>query len=175
MSIVLYLAGRIHGLTYEQASGWRNQVKDYFNQFDYDVEIIDPLTGEEKLSELNRPIAFTDEELTGIAPREVYLKDIESVKKSTHILAYLPNGVGHGTSYEIGYAQGVNNMMRDLDGFMTCSAEEMLDVPYKKIYVVADEPWRDHPFMTSVAGVDFHTTIDSVIYEIISELKENES
>lgn len=64
--VKIYLAGRIHGLTYQQATGWRNELKSYVKV--WPVEVLDPMDKSKTLEALDRPINNSETELNGYNP-----------------------------------------------------------------------------------------------------------
>lgn len=146
--VKIYLAGRIHGLTYPQATGWRNELKNYVKV--WPVEVLDPMDKSKTLEALDRPINNSETELNGYNPGQIYNDDISAVEKANIIYAYLPWGSGHGTSFEIGYAQGLNKIVSSIPSLSHF-------FPFKTIIVVGTPDMVGHPFWSEEAGINFFT------------------
>jgi nucleoside 2-deoxyribosyltransferase len=146
--VKIYLAGRIHGLTYPQATGWRNELKSYVKV--WPVEVLDPMDKSKTLEALDRPINNSETELNGYNPGQIYNDDISAVEKANIIYAYLPWGSGHGTSFEIGYAQGLNKIVPSIPTLSHF-------FPFKTIIVVGTPDMVGHPFWSKEAGINFFT------------------
>lgn len=92
----IYLAGKIHGISYEEATQWRNLCK---RRLSSDYDLLDPMEGKEFLQESNNiPI------LTELSPLNIFNQDIENVRRADIILANLNYLPVFGTPFELGYA-----------------------------------------------------------------------
>jgi len=144
----VYLAGPITGLTFEEATGWREEVTDVLTSLGY--EVFNPLRGE---IELARSHAETPIEATTKAGRaSVFKRDTFDVRRSDIIVADL-TGIGMrsvGTLFELGYAHAMGKMIIAL-----------VDKPPKgKKY---------HPFISGCAASVLHSLDD--LYTLMSELR----
>lgn len=97
MKTVIYLAGAISGLSYDQATRWRQQVKECLSSEVYFV--LDPMRNKEHLKSVP-----TITGSAGFDPLEIYTQDIEDIDKSHALLVNLAGVTGIGTPWEIGYA-----------------------------------------------------------------------
>lgn len=142
-SPTVYLAGPISGLTYEEATEWRERATDELTAMGYTVR--DPMRGKEHLKGVGAIAATTK------AKADIYKRDVYDVDSADIILASLvrpPNGVPSvGTMVEIGYAAKGG----------------------KLIIVMTDDPYlRTHPFIEgpSVAVVGHIKDALQILYEL---------
>ena len=96
----LYLAGPITGLTYQEATGWRNQVREALPD---DWKVLDPMRGKSHLRGMGALAANFDSGMDAVS------RDLQDIRSADVVLAHFAasdaqTGVSLGTSCEIGYA-----------------------------------------------------------------------
>lgn len=74
----VYLSGPIAGLSYEEASAWRNELTDQFQAAG--IQTIDPLR--------RRMFAYTGDKDT--TPNEIVTRDLQDVRTSDLVFIWLP-------------------------------------------------------------------------------------
>ena len=124
----VYLAGSIAGLTQEQATTWRNEVKGLFNDR---AEFLDPMDGKILTPENG---GLTQEHMT---PGQIFTKDLEDVHNCNLVFANMllsPKSIG--TWFEIGVAW-------------------KLGTP---VILVIDAQYHMHPFVGGVDSLDYVVT-----------------
>ena len=100
----VYLVGPIRGLSYEEATGWRNQAKKELE--DCGFTVLNPMSGKENLKgteDIGVNLKTGDEAKN----QYIYFSDIHRVNESNIILAnMLPKSYRPpiGSMFEIGYA-----------------------------------------------------------------------
>ncbi len=153
MNRTVYLAGAMYGLSYDEASLWRNQVKKDLGHAWEDClshywEVLDPMQGKEDLGlETFIGMEYDDPDLNH---RAIVEKDLFHVREASVILANLTNipacSPSIGTMMELGYALALN----------------------KLVYVVADKDslHAKHPFIKGRCVV--FPTISRAVASIMS-------
>ena len=96
----IYLAGPITGLTYQEATGWRKQVKDALPK---DWKVLDPMRGKSHLRGVGALAANFDSGMDAVS------RDLQDIREADVVLAHfaassMVQTVSLGTSCEIGYA-----------------------------------------------------------------------
>lgn len=94
-----YLAGRISGLSWNEASEWR----DLMVRFCYTVNWYNPL---DKIRALEGVERINTCETGTMSNEDIFKTDTLSILMSSFIVANLLPGVVFGTPFEIGYAWG---------------------------------------------------------------------
>jgi nucleoside 2-deoxyribosyltransferase len=143
----LYLAGPISGLTYDEATAWRDRVCDYF--IDSPVECLSPMRGKAHLVKYNKGGIPSASELIGnplCSDKGIVTRDWFDVKRSDAVLMNLAGAdrVSIGTMVEIGWISSEG-------------------IPL--VIVLPSGSCHDHPFVRELAGVivkDLSTGIDVV-------------
>lgn len=104
----IYFAGPITGLTYEEATGWRKQVRSALPS---DWRILDPMRGKSHLKDdprvKGRPLAANFD-----SGMDAVSRDLSDIRAADVVLAHFAAtdaapGVSLGTSCEIGYAYAI--------------------------------------------------------------------
>lgn len=101
----VYLAGAINGLSYKEATNWRDKASSELTLKGYNV--LDPMRGKTALS--NKPI-IKDSELI-YKPEHILRRDLWDIKHSDIIIANLENLMAYpmiGTLMELGYILNSN-------------------------------------------------------------------
>jgi len=127
MKTSVYLAGAINGLTYKQATEWRNVASKRLKKSGY--EILDPMRGKEFLNVGKEPI---NDSLLEISPEEIVNRDLSDINKASIILcnlSHLGERTMIGTLFELGYAHKLRDR-KLIIGF---------GIP---------EKYENHPFLT---------------------------
>ena len=142
----IYLAGRITGLSYEEATLWRKEVafvlKDKYR-------ILDPMRDKEELIGV-KDIGVNIEGV-GLSNKEIFNRDVSDINKSDIILVNLLTGHTFGTAWEIGYTWGTNTYKNNP----------------KKIYIVADSRLAQHPFVEFSTHTVVYSSLDEVLQELL--------
>lgn len=114
---IVYLAGRICGLPYKVATGWREEL---VQTFDYKFQFINPMEGCQALN-IKKRIIHVNDNPTG---EDIFVRSMQGVIHSDIVVANLLDGVVFGTPVEVGVAWAMG----------------------KEIYIIhrASEPY--HPF-----------------------------
>lgn len=130
----IYLAGKIHGLDYEEATGWRNKIKA---EAPKEYVFLDPMDGKEFLRDVPTiPIQ------TEMSNNQIFHTDIHSVRKAGMIIANLNHLPMVRTWFELGFAYDTTTML---------------------VYICSpDNPYRNHPFVTESADIIFDTVEDVI-------------
>ena len=97
---VVYLSGRIGGLTYEEASASRNEAARLLHAAGWDT--LDPMRGYEILSTLDeKPIKDDDtKRLLGVTDQAILQRDEDDVRRSDVILIFSGDTPTWGTAFE---------------------------------------------------------------------------
>ena len=134
MKNVIYLAGPMLGLTYEECTGWRNEVIYAFNNEIEDgvVAILDPSRGLDFLIGKGKLLGSYENHLMG-KEKHFFHRDVSDVRNSTIILA---NFLGSerkssGTIAELGMAYALNKSI---------------------VSIVEPNSVHDHPFIRQMSG-----------------------
>ena len=94
-----YLAGPITGLTYKEATLWRNFAEAHLGNTLNPMRNVDNVWGD-------KLIGSTDDD----NPKTFYVRDLHDVKKADIILANFTtvskSGASSGTVFEVGYSKG---------------------------------------------------------------------
>jgi len=102
MNKLVYLAGGIKGLSYEETVFWRNQVIRYFK--DFGLVGLSPMRGKEYLSQ-ETAIKGCHEQYPLSTSKGIVTRDRNDVARSAACLFYLPdNNISIGTIMEIAWA-----------------------------------------------------------------------
>lgn len=129
---VVYLAGPIQDLSYEEATGWRKVAKQLLSQ--HDIVTLSPLRYKEHLNDLKRMGDGNVGEEPLTTPKGIVARDRNDVWRSDLILVSFigVNAISFGTAVEFGWT----------------------DVWRKPIVLAAEEtnPLRNHPFVTELSG-----------------------
>lgn len=137
----IYLAGNISGLSYHEATDWRNTVTcDLRDKF----LILDPMRGKKHLS--NTTLGFSDNSV-GCTTKEIFTRDTFDVFNCNIILAYI-TGYSIGTAFEIG-------MSYTLD---------------KHIVIVTTPELALHPFLSESANY-LTTELNDAVKYILDEVE----
>ena len=105
---MIYLAGPISGLTFEQSNTWRKEMEDNFPG-----QCLNPLLEKDKKELDDNPeenAVFSDGKALGNIADQFFMRDIYWVDKCSIMLANFtnkPDQLGGGTVFEIGYAKGL--------------------------------------------------------------------
>jgi len=103
-----YLCGPITGLTYEEATGWRNKVKGYFNMKDYPVRFFDPMDGKDHFmpADLVVPENYPPEDFIFTKPDAIFRRDLHCIDCCNVVLVNFKDIAknSRGTMFELGYA-----------------------------------------------------------------------
>jgi len=110
MQELIYLAGKIDGLTWEEANGWRKRVIDELSLRDEygRLAFYNPLCHVLYLSGKN--VKITPETVRGTS-RRIVVDDEFYLKKATVVLANLEGNGMTGTLCEIGYARALGKLI----------------------------------------------------------------
>jgi len=103
----LYLAGRIAGLSYEEAMAWREKVA---KELAGDFEIISPMRGKSYLSK-EEAIKASYPNTICSGSKAIYQRDRFDVLRCDIVLANLEHGFACGTLVEIGMADAWNKLI----------------------------------------------------------------
>ena len=107
MNRTVYLAGAIYGVSYSDASNWRNYVAKTLNP---DWECLDPMKGKEALK--NSTFIGMEYDNPLMNARAIVDNDLFHVQQASVLLANLTilpqDGYMTGTQLEIGYALALN-------------------------------------------------------------------
>src|SRR6476469_8136640 len=98
--MIIYMAGPITGLTYQEATGWRKQVREALPD---DWKILDPMRGKSHLRGMGALAANFDSGMDAVS------RDLQDIRDADVVLAHFAasptaTSVSLGTSCEIGYA-----------------------------------------------------------------------
>jgi nucleoside 2-deoxyribosyltransferase len=119
----VYLAGGISGLSYKEATDWRNEATDLLCQWGHTV--LDPMRDKEMLAN-EETLSFNyGERNERVSPYAIFNRDVADVNKSDVVFARLDTAKSVGTPWEIGYAYAKQ----------------------KKIILVVTEELLSHPFV----------------------------
>lgn len=125
--VLIYLAGGIGGLSYQEATGWRSEVSYILGKFS-GIGTLDPMRAKESLSG-EKTIANTYQAL-GFTGREIFDRDLADIRSANVLLVnLLPNPTSLGTLFELGYAYSLG----------------------KPCVVVCPPHYLDHPFISQSA------------------------
>ena len=86
----VYLAGQITGLSYDEASAWRNEATDYLTAMGFSV--FNPLRDRDMAAPPSYVVPFK--------------RDVEDIKQADYVLAYQLESVGTLIELGMAYAQG---------------------------------------------------------------------
>ena len=106
--LTIYLAGNINGLTYSQATGWREDYEDFLYQHGY--RTLNPLRGTnymKKILNKNEKIDDCDERIVKIPHTIILERDLLDIELSEVILANMEHTnkkPSYGLLVELGYA-----------------------------------------------------------------------
>jgi nucleoside 2-deoxyribosyltransferase len=132
----VYLAGPISGLTYTQATEWREWAKTMLAE--YGMEGLSPFDQHNAPVDKDQPLDAWFEEQIGMDTLSVVQGDLNMVDKSTVLLMNLSdaNRASLGSMAELGYAYAKG----------------------KYIVTVSDEVHHNHPFVTHLS----HTIVPTL-------------
>lgn len=100
----VYLAGRISGLTFADATGWRNYVTDLLED---EFEVLNPMAKPDLaiIEELTSPTEPVADSYHGeLSAANIFRADMEDVLNANFVIADLAHGVVFGTPFEVGVA-----------------------------------------------------------------------
>lgn len=117
----VYLAGKIHGISYADATEWRNRIK---REVSGDYVFLDPMSGKEYLSNYDT-IPISSE----YSNADIFSRDTDNVLQSSIILANLNYLPMIGTMFELGYAYRLD----------------------KWLIYICDNEYKNHPFISESA------------------------
>lgn len=141
----VYLSGRIYGLTYAQATGWRDAVASAL--WHSGIEVYDPMRGKEELAAVEEMPHELDNPT--FSKPAMFTRDLLDITRSDIVLVYNIPPVGRGTMFEMGYAYAHN-------------------IPI----VLVTEPREDEsPFMECPPAVTY-TSLTQAVDFIISVLED---
>ena len=129
----MYLAGGISGLSYDEATAWRNEAFNTLTSSGFSV--LDPMRDKDCLSKeefLSFDYRDRDEKLS---PFAIFGRDIEDLNEADIIFARLDTAKSVGAPWEVGYSYAKR----------------------KKIILVVAEELESHPF---VVGTTPHVYTD---------------
>lgn len=127
----VYLCGNIAGLTYEDATTWRNELTSKLQQAKwYEFVVLDPMRDKQQLA--GSIVGFTHNSANCTA-EEIFDRDVNDINNSDVIFCYLTN-YSIGTCWELGYSWANQ----------------------KYIIVVTTDELIQHPFLSQSA--DYITT-----------------
>jgi nucleoside 2-deoxyribosyltransferase len=121
---IVYLAGNIAGLTYEDAIAWRTTAAQKLESHGYIC--LDPMRDKQHLS--GSIVGFTHNS-QNCSAEEIFKRDIDDVNRANIVLANIST-FSIGTAFELGYAYSLG----------------------KIIVVAASGAVLDHPFLTESAN-----------------------
>ncbi len=99
---VVYLSGRIEGLSYEDATADRNKAKDILSRYAWDV--LDPMRNKESLKgqgEINDKLRSLDPSLTDAA---IIFRDLDDIRRADVVIVLSGSHASWGTAMEWSYA-----------------------------------------------------------------------
>lgn len=138
MSGHVYLAGQIVGLTYKEATGWRNVAASLLK--DKGIACRSPMRGKEALATAMRPIRASEPDIDPLFcnAQAIVTRDRNDCMTASCVLVRFPPGdnIPIGTLIELGWA----------DARM---------IPIVAYYSGINTRLRDHPFIDQI--VSFHT------------------
>jgi len=138
----IYLGGSIAGISYDQATIWRNRVRKLLTK-DFQVfQILDPMRDKEHLSD----IELLDIDHT-TRPEDIFNRDMSDIDKSDIILCNLMTK-SLGSLFENGYAYA----------------------KHKPVILVIDEDYIGHPFLMTPSRY-VTTDIDKAVMYINTNLR----
>jgi nucleoside 2-deoxyribosyltransferase len=139
----VYLAGPISGLSYDDATGWRDEVQNA-TLWDGEIEFHDPMRGKGSPGDFSEPLPVVSEPM-GCRPKEILTRDLFDIDCCDVVLANLSlcPRVSIGTMVELGYAKAQGKVI-------------IVVVPEGSVY--------EHPFVTELANVVYRTLEDAVDY-----------
>lgn len=110
----IYLAGTITGITYDDATTWRNTAASYITTAGHDA--LDPMRGKEDLNLGNTPIAPSYRRHVRHNAHSIFQRDIKDIEDSDVLLVNC-RGWFFGTQWELGYASalGLPQVIFNLD------------------------------------------------------------
>lgn len=111
MNRTVYLAGAIYGVSYKDATEWRNQVDSSLCKFRW--QVLNPMNGKESLTDSSFLGMEYDHPLMNA--RAIVDNDLFHVQQASVLLANLTvlpqDGYMTGTQLEIGYALALNKLV----------------------------------------------------------------
>jgi nucleoside 2-deoxyribosyltransferase len=101
--MLVYLSGPISGLSYDDATKWRNVVADTLDAFG--IKSLDPMRDKESL--MGEALLGADTVVKrGIDPRDIFIRDLTDVMRCDVMLVNLTQRIDSiGTIMEIGWAR----------------------------------------------------------------------
>lgn len=140
MNFTVYLAGAITGISYKQATLWRNIAEAYLKANNFTV--LSPMRDKTALKDIEC-LENTYEKVENCSAEEIFKADLNDVSDSDIILVNLYNLKGVGTQFELGYAFALD----------------------KEIVIVAPPELITHPFVSeSAKGSCFLTLEEGLNY-----------
>ena len=121
MAKTVYLAGGISGLSYQQATEWREIATAVLEAGGY--RVLDPMRG--KLDLIDEKEIHHDYQEEHLTPEAIFNQDLKDIEASDIIFARMDTAKSIGTPWEVGYA----------------FARE------KEIVLAVDQSIRKHPFV----------------------------
>lgn len=147
-SPTVYLAGRISGISYTQATTWRNKTQAFLEKQGF--KVLNPMRGKESLSDSEAIPLPKQPENPALDPLTIFQRDVSDIEQSDILFARLDPGFSLGTPWEIGFAFA----------------------RYKRIILIVPETLRYHPFVVGTTDEVFSDWVEGVRYLAANPWKE---
>ncbi len=141
--IVVYLAGPIRGLSFDEAIEWRNKAIDRLAQVD--IECLSPMRNKELISEVEK-ITDSYDDIKGYSSKEIFLRDKFDIMNSDILLFnFLNRKVSIiGSLFELAWGYLMNK--------------------YCVVVVDKDSIYAKHPFVKESSSIIFNDLEEATEY-----------